>query len=654
MPTPSHARARAPQSIAFVPLRERMLRALVMLGAALMLLAFAGPPAHAQLAPRPLLLPATATDNARYALEQRPHEAGVVRQMPIRVDVSALDAASGAPGTLRIDLFDGRTLTVQRARVEQRGPANFTWQGTLPGHARGSALLTVVDGQVAGMLDTGDATPGTAHKYVIEPTRDGLTLLREIDPAGFPEDHPGGGEPVAPHAGVKSAVRGALEKPAPDASTKADSGATIDVMVVYSNQTAAAAGSAIGTQIQQAIDTANLVYANSGIATRLRLVHYEQVAYDESGDFPTDLSRLTNGSDGYMDNVPALRDTYGADLVSMFVENGQYCGYGWIGPSASYAFSVVNRGCASANYSFPHELGHNFGARHDTYVDAATTPYAYGHGYVDVAQAWRDVMAYNNACAAVGVSCVRIGYFSTPALTYSGDPLGSVSTADVVRVHNDNAVTVANFRPSGGSASSPCAYALSPTSASVPAGGASGSTTLSTGSGCAWTASSSATWLSITSATGGTGSATVSYAAGINGGGARSANLSIGGQTFLVTQSASTTLTSASMTLSPTSIGFGTVQVGKASGAKAVTLSNTGGSSLTINSIGLGGANPGDFAWSGTCAVNGSLAAGQSCSLSVTFKPLATGTRQATLSVGTTSGSGGVALSGSGKNLGRK
>ena len=59
-------------------------------------------------------------------------------------------------------------------------------------------------------------------------------------------------------------------------------------MVVYSNQTAAAAGTAIGAQIQQAVDTANLVYANSGITTRLRLVHYEQVNYNESGDFPTD------------------------------------------------------------------------------------------------------------------------------------------------------------------------------------------------------------------------------------------------------------------------------------------------------------------------------------------------------------------------------
>jgi hypothetical protein len=310
-----------------------MLRVLVMLAAAMALLAFAPSPAHGQSALRPLFLPATAADNARYALQARQHEVGVVRQMPIQVDLAALDAAAGAPGMLRVDVFDGRTLTIQRARVERRGPANFTWRGTLPGHARGFALFTVIDGRVAGMLDTGDAVAATGHRYVIESTDDGLTLLREIDPAGFPEDHPGGGEPVAPHAGAKSALRGAIEKPAGDASTKADSGATIDVMVVYSNQTAAAVAAAIGTQIQQAIDTANLVYANSGITTRLRLVHSEHVAYDESGDFPTDLNRLTNGSDGYMDNVQSLRDTYGADLVSMFVENGQYCGYGWIGPS---------------------------------------------------------------------------------------------------------------------------------------------------------------------------------------------------------------------------------------------------------------------------------------------------------------------------------
>jgi hypothetical protein len=152
--------------------------------------------------------------------------------------------------------------------------------------------------------------------------------------------------------------------------------------VAHKNQTAAAAARESVPRSSRR-STPPTPYANSGIATRLRLVHVEQVAYDESGDFITDLNRLTTAGDGYMDNVPTLRNTYGADLVSLFVENAQYCGYSWVGPNANYAFSVVNRGCASGNLSFVHELGHNFGALHDPYVDSDNTPYAYGHGLTD-------------------------------------------------------------------------------------------------------------------------------------------------------------------------------------------------------------------------------------------------------------------------------
>ena len=63
-------------------------------------------------------------------------------------------------------------------------------------------------------------------------------------------------------------------------------------MIVYSNQTAAAAGAAIGAQASRPIDTTNLVYANSGITTRLRLVYAGPAGYDESGDFVTELNRL--------------------------------------------------------------------------------------------------------------------------------------------------------------------------------------------------------------------------------------------------------------------------------------------------------------------------------------------------------------------------
>ncbi|HEX6138059.1 MAG TPA: M12 family metallo-peptidase, partial [Casimicrobiaceae bacterium] len=365
--------------------RQRSVRWLVaLLATAAVAFALAHGSAHAQPAARALILPATAAESARYSITPHAPQAGVVRQKPVRVDAGALDDSHGAAATeLQVELFDGQSVTITRDRLERRGPSDFTWLGKVRGHPNGFALLTVVDGRVSGMIEPGGVGRGARARYQILSSGDGSALLQEIDAAAFPDDHPGGGEAVAPDASGQSADL-ATASSTDGTTVQADGTSTIDVMIVYSNQTAVAAGSAIGAQAQQAIDTANLVYANSGITTRLRLVYAGPANYDESGDFSTDLNRLTGTSDGYMDGVHALRGQYGADLVSLFIENGQYCGMGWIGPSAAYAFSVVNRGCASGNYSFPHELGHNFGARHDTYVDAATTPYAYGHGWVDV------------------------------------------------------------------------------------------------------------------------------------------------------------------------------------------------------------------------------------------------------------------------------
>jgi hypothetical protein len=690
--------------------------------------------------PARLVVPATISENARYSATPRAAGQGVSRQMPVRIDVAALDEhEKAAVSQLRVDLFDARSVTLTRSRTERRGDGNYTWHGKLAGYPNGFALITVVDGHVSGTIDLGDATSRGSTRFQLQSTADGLTLLQEIG-ASFPEDHPGASELLAPTENVKSAIRpGAASKDvAPDgAVTKADSAATIDVMVVYSNQTAAAAGAGIAAQVQQAIDTTNLVYANSGITTRLRLVYAGAANYDESGDFNTDLNRLTSGTDGYMDNVAALRDAYGADVVSMFVENGQYCGLGWVGPSANYAFTVVNRGCASGNLSFAHEIGHNFGARHDTYVDASSTPYAYGHGWVDVTQRWRDVMAYNNACAAAGVTCTRIPYLSSPTVLYGSPavPTGSPAIADTARVHNQNALTVANFRASktggtpsctwalapssatvgassgsgsigvttqadcawsaasnaswvsiGTSASgtgslpysyaanagpqrsatitvgglafavsqaSGCTYALGSTSVTAPAAGLSGSTALSTGAGCPWNASSSASWLALSSSSSGSGSTTVSFIVAANTGAARSANLTVGGQTYVVSQAAATSIAPAVAQLTPTSMNFGTVVVGKTS-TQIATLTNAGAATLSVASLSVGGTNAADFKRSGTCAVNTALAGGASCTISVTFTPGAIGSRTATVSIGTSTGSLALTVSGSGKKASRR
>jgi hypothetical protein len=100
--------------------------------------------------------------------------------------------------------------------------------------------------------------------------------------------------------------------------------------------------------------------------------------------------------------------------------------------------------------------------------------------------------------------------------------------------------------------------------------------------------------------------------------------------------------------LSPVSVSFGSVTIGTISAPKTVTLTNVGTSSLSITGIAVTGSAPGDFAQTHTCGSR--LMAGASCSIKITFKPTASGTRAAALSI-SESGAGSpqkVPLSGTG------
>jgi hypothetical protein len=71
--------------------------------------------------------------------------------------------------------------------------------------------------------------------------------------------------------------------------------------------------------------------------------------------------------------------------------------------------------------------------------------------------------------------------------------------------------------------------------------------------------------------------------------------------------------------------------VGTTSTARILTLTNGAGSTVTISSIQVTGANSGDFGQSSNCG--SSVAANGSCAINVTFAPTAPGSRTATLSV---------------------
>lgn len=101
--------------------------------------------------------------------------------------------------------------------------------------------------------------------------------------------------------------------------------------------------------------------------------------------------------------------------------------------------------------------------------------------------------------------------------------------------------------PSGATSPPPpatCTFSISPTSNSTAAAaGTTGAVSVTTQSGCAWTAavSSTATFITINSGTSGTGSGTVEYSVAMNNTTSqRSGTVAIAGQTFTLTQLAAT------------------------------------------------------------------------------------------------------------------
>lgn len=93
---------------------------------------------------------------------------------------------------------------------------------------------------------------------------------------------------------------------------------------------------------------------------------------------------------------------------------------------------------------------------------------------------------------------------------------------------------------------------------------------------------------------------------------------------------------------------FGSVPVGQTSAPQAVTVTNLGKSSQAISGIRVSGRNQGEFTQVNNCGV--SLAAGASCSITVTFTPKFGGTASAALQISGGGATQNVTLSGVGTN----
>ena len=165
-------------------------------------------------------------------------------------------------------------------------------------------------------------------------------------------------------------------------------------------------------------------------------------------------------------------------------------------------------------------------------------------------------------------------------------------------------------------AGQPCTYTLTPAGASVPATATTGTVAVAALGGCAWTATSSAAWVTITSGATGSGNGTVGYSVAANGTtSSRTATLTIGGQSFTITQAAAPCVYTASPATPsfPASGGPGTVTMTTLAGC--AWSATTSAAWITIGGTGAGSgngtfdytvaANPIPTARSGTIAVAG-------------------------------------------------
>jgi hypothetical protein len=170
---------------------------------------------------------------------------------------------------------------------------------------------------------------------------------------------------------------------------------------------------------------------------------------------------------------------------------------------------------------------------------------------------------------------------------------GNERTAAIIVGGQQATVTQAGNAPAPPPPPRECSYSISPGIQDIGAAGGGTQVAVSTSSGCAWSAASTASWIAVSSGSSGSGNGTVSISVAGNTGGERTGTLTIAGRTAAIVQSACT------YTIAPVTQSIG----GGGGGATPITVTTISTCQWTASS---------NAAWisvasSGTRAGNGSV-----------------------------------------------
>ena len=232
----------------------------------------------------------------------------------------------------------------------------------------------------------------------------------------------------------------------------------VDLLVVYTPGAKNALGGdgPIQSLIQQVVNTTNQALLNSLVPLTIRLLHSEEIAYAGSGDVGLDRVRLHEPADGFMDSAHALRNTWGADLVSLITDNAPNGGgnadlledlHDTQNPTRAYS-AMDHTSLQPSNLTLAHELGHNLGGGHErgNPTQPARGPFTYSYGFRFTGTdgvVYHDIMSYDPGLV--------VPYYANPGVTFAGSPTGApIGAPDEADLHSTFVATapvVAAYRP---------------------------------------------------------------------------------------------------------------------------------------------------------------------------------------------------------------
>jgi hypothetical protein len=280
----------------------------------------------------------------------------------------------------------------------------FLWTGHLiePGSEQaitGSLVLVIAHSD---FIVARVSQPGSSHIYVVHYAGDGINgvhALYDMDlnlvpPGAEPIRNPDLIPPDPQSIGTRL-TGGAEPPPSKRVGGNIDTPAasnTIGYIGVATTNAIQAAGPSI-SYIQADFETmiayTNVALANSEIDAAFQLEAIGGEAYTESGNIGTDLSRLGNCSDGYMDDVCVWRQSYGGDLAQLAILGtsgnvGMATQPGWA--SVSFWDQLLLSGAS-------HEVGHNMCAGHAR-EDGGQGCWGDSYGYNSPSGFFGDIMSY--------------------------------------------------------------------------------------------------------------------------------------------------------------------------------------------------------------------------------------------------------------------